>query len=131
VRRIAIRTCVGCRQTADRAALVRVVVQAGGAVIDAEHRRPGRGAYLHRHPDCIVAAMSGGLARSFRRKLDASGLARLPLGSAGEAEGRAGAAGVEALTALPSEEGRHAPRRSLAAVSAVTYDRNDLESRGQ
>jgi len=62
-----IRTCVGCRRTDRRDALVRVVRSStGGAVaLDERARLPGRGAWLHRDAVCWQGARAG-LSRSFR-----------------------------------------------------------------
>jgi predicted RNA-binding protein YlxR (DUF448 family) len=55
--RVGIRTCVACRQEAGKTTLVRVVRDAGGAAaLDATGRAPGRGAYVHRDPECIESA---------------------------------------------------------------------------
>ena len=47
-----LRTCIGCRGADSRSALLRVVLGPGADGIrvvlpDPEHRRPGRGAWLH------------------------------------------------------------------------------------
>jgi predicted RNA-binding protein YlxR (DUF448 family) len=73
------RTCVGCRAVVPvidvPATVVRVVVDgAGRAVLDEGRRLPGRGAWVHRTRPCLEAAVRGGLARSFRRKVDPKGL---------------------------------------------------------
>jgi uncharacterized protein len=76
----AIRTCIGCRQRAAAAELLRVVVApdaigkaaprpaiergdiapSGPAALpvvpDPRHRAPGRGAWLHRDPECVELA---------------------------------------------------------------------------
>jgi uncharacterized protein len=86
----AIRTCIGCRQRAAAAELLRVVVAPdaigkgtprptyerreaapGGpaalpVVPDPRHRAPGRGAWLHRDPDCVELAER---RRAFARAL--------------------------------------------------------------
>jgi predicted RNA-binding protein YlxR (DUF448 family) len=55
--RVGIRTCVACRQEAGKRTLVRVVRDAAGAAaLDVTGRAPGRGAYLHRDPDCVEIA---------------------------------------------------------------------------
>jgi predicted RNA-binding protein YlxR (DUF448 family) len=55
--RVGIRTCVACRQEAGKRTLVRVVRDAHGeATLDATGRAPGRGAYLHRDPQCLQIA---------------------------------------------------------------------------
>ena len=48
------RSCVGCRQTATRDALVRLVVGPDNTlVVDARGRLPGRGAWVHPAASCI------------------------------------------------------------------------------
>ncbi len=65
-----VRTCVGCRQEADKKTLVRVVRDTGGgAAIDATGRAPGRGAYLHRDAACVEIARK---KRALDRALKAS-----------------------------------------------------------
>lgn len=74
-----VRTCVGCRERADRPALLRVVVGADGVVRpDRTGRAPGRGAYVHRDEGCIDAAVRrGALARALRTGFPEGGAARL------------------------------------------------------
>ena len=56
-----VRTCIGCRQRAAIADLVRVAAAAEHgatvATIDRTSTMPGRGAWLHHDPDCLRAAM--------------------------------------------------------------------------
>ena len=64
-----IRTCVACRQEAGKRSLVRLVRDAatGVVTVDPTGRSNGRGAYLHRDPDCIeLARRRGGLARALK-----------------------------------------------------------------
>ena len=82
-----IRTCIGCRQRAAAAELLRVVVApdavgiAGSGpdrdsqpavpvVPDPRHRAPGRGAWLHRDPECVELAQR---RRAFGRALRVPG----------------------------------------------------------
>jgi hypothetical protein len=59
-----VRTCVGCRGEAGKAALIRVVRRAeGGAAIDPTGSAAGRGAYVHADATCIDQARK-------RRSLD-------------------------------------------------------------
>lgn len=52
------RTCLGCRQGADQAELVRYVMGLdGGILVDYRRRLPGRGAYTHLDPECLLAAV--------------------------------------------------------------------------
>jgi uncharacterized protein len=63
-----VRTCVGCGGREARAALVRFVAGEDGLVLDPRHRAPGRGAWLHRRPDCWTAFVRRrGPVRSLRR----------------------------------------------------------------
>ncbi|WP_203653925.1 YlxR family protein [Actinocatenispora rupis] len=55
-----VRTCVGCRQRAPAAALLRVVAirnEAGLRLVpDPARTLPGRGAHLHQDPACLALA---------------------------------------------------------------------------
>ncbi|WP_166351642.1 YlxR family protein [Phytoactinopolyspora limicola] len=77
--RAPIRTCVGCRDRAEKQELLRVVVDGSGPtpglVPDPEGRLPGRGAYIHPRPGCLdTATRRRAFARAFRQRgpLDAS-----------------------------------------------------------
>jgi predicted RNA-binding protein YlxR (DUF448 family) len=61
-----VRTCVGCRQRASRTDLLRVVVIEGVIVPDPGGWLPGRGAHLHRDPECLDLADR---RRTFHRAL--------------------------------------------------------------
>lgn len=73
------RTCVACRTSRPKSALVRVVRLAdGGVVVDETGKRNGRGAYLCRRPACWAQALKrGGLARALRVRLSAEEMASL------------------------------------------------------
>ncbi|MCR6689659.1 MAG: YlxR family protein [Cellulomonas sp.] len=65
------RTCVGCRATGPRSALLRVVAATSPAgspalVVDVGRRMPGRGAWLHPEPACLELATR---RRAFGRAL--------------------------------------------------------------
>ena len=70
------RTCVGCRDKASRSTLVRVVLVDGVVVVDEGAALPGRGAWLHREPECLERAVKRrAFARAFRTGVaDASAL---------------------------------------------------------
>jgi len=72
VSRTPVRTCVGCRGTAGKRELIRVVRTPAGPVrVDPTGTAPGRGAYLHRDPACLDAAVKrGSLARALRTVLE-------------------------------------------------------------
>ncbi|MDM7856107.1 YlxR family protein [Cellulomonas sp. MW4] len=66
-----VRTCVGCRKTGPRSALLRVVADAAGVlVVDERRRMPGRGAWLHPDPGCLDLAER---RRAFVRALRLAG----------------------------------------------------------
>ncbi|CAN7486693.1 YlxR family protein [Knoellia sp. LjRoot47] len=65
------RTCVGCRVTDSRSALLRVVAGgAGDLVLDLRRCLPGRGAWLHPTGECFDLAVR---RRAFGRALRVSG----------------------------------------------------------
>jgi predicted RNA-binding protein YlxR (DUF448 family) len=51
------RTCIGCRGTAAKSELLRVVVSDGSLSPDPAARRSGRGAYLHPRANCLEIAL--------------------------------------------------------------------------
>jgi predicted RNA-binding protein YlxR (DUF448 family) len=59
-----IRTCIGCRQRATRAELVRFANVEGRVVPDPRARACGRGAWLHEARGCWDAAVA---RRAFQR----------------------------------------------------------------
>ena len=61
-----VRTCIGCRQRADKSALVRVVASNGIAVVDFSAVATGRGAWVHPHSECVTTAVK---RRAFGRAL--------------------------------------------------------------
>jgi predicted RNA-binding protein YlxR (DUF448 family) len=69
-RRTPIRSCVVCRQTSDKRALLRVVrlpeKDGGGVVVDPTGKRSGRGAYVCADDKCIDLAQK---QRRFERAL--------------------------------------------------------------
>ncbi|SFQ05392.1 hypothetical protein SAMN05421810_104319 [Amycolatopsis arida] len=62
---------MGCRQRALAAELLRVVARDGHVVVDERRRLPGRGAWLHRSPECLAKAER---RRVFPRALRVSGV---------------------------------------------------------
>jgi len=51
-----VRTCLGCRRTADQFDLLRFTSREGVITPDQGRRLPGRGGYLHRDPSCLALA---------------------------------------------------------------------------
>ena len=52
------RTCVACRATTEKAALIRIVRESGGGVsLDRTGKRAGRGAYLCGAKECLASAI--------------------------------------------------------------------------
>ena len=73
-----VRTCVGCRARASKASLVRVVSAASGVMLDRSGSAPGRGAYVHRDPECAQAASRlGTLAAALRTGVSSEEVGRL------------------------------------------------------
>jgi predicted RNA-binding protein YlxR (DUF448 family) len=68
-RRVPERQCVACRTLAPRTGMLRLVRTPEGEVaLDESHRRPGRGAYVCRTPQCVrQAAKRGAFQRALRR----------------------------------------------------------------
>ncbi|MHC5796801.1 YlxR family protein [Lacisediminihabitans sp. FW035] len=71
-----VRTCLGCRERADRSLLVRVVARDGEAVVDVSATLPGRGAWVHPTTRCVETAIA---RKAVARGLRADGA----LGTAG------------------------------------------------
>jgi uncharacterized protein len=72
------RSCVGCRERATRGELVRVARTPAGVRVDPHGSAPGRGAYVHRDPACVAAALrKGAIASALRTGLSQEELARL------------------------------------------------------
>jgi len=69
-----VRTCIGCRVRASAAELLRVVAAPGrtatAVVPDPRRRAAGRGAWVHRSPDCVELAER---RRAFGRALRVTG----------------------------------------------------------
>lgn len=66
-----VRTCVGCGQRDDAAALVRLVLGEGGEVaFDLAGGSFGRGAHVHASPACLEEAPRG-LSRAFKQEVRA------------------------------------------------------------
>lgn len=62
------RTCIVCRTTSDKRALVRIVRMAeGGVAVDERGKVPGRGAYLCHQVTCWQSALDG---RALERALN-------------------------------------------------------------
>ncbi|MFL6099613.1 MAG: YlxR family protein [Actinomycetales bacterium] len=101
------RTCIGCRVTAPRSVLMRIVaVRAGDgfvAELDERRRRPGRGAWLHPSPDCFDLAVR---RRAFTRALRVAG----PLDTTGLAA---------ALSEAVTRQGQHDQHDSTTHQAAV------------
>jgi uncharacterized protein len=75
------RSCVGCREQAERSALLRLVLvsdpggtgQAPGLLPDVRKREPGRGVSVHPKFRCLQSAVaSGAFKRAFKTQLEVS-----------------------------------------------------------
>ena len=76
---VPVRTCVGCRDRADKRKLLRLVRSVGAGIsVDGTGSAPGRGAYVHRDLACVDLALKRGtIGRALRTGLDGDGAARL------------------------------------------------------
>ncbi len=63
------RTCVGCRETLSKRALIRVVRSPEGVQVDTSGKLPGRGAYLHDRASCWERGLKGALANALKTSL--------------------------------------------------------------
>jgi hypothetical protein len=69
---------VGCRATAPKRTLIRVVRSVSGAIVDPSGTAPGRGAYVHMSGPCVERAIErDALARALRMGLAVGELGRL------------------------------------------------------
>ena len=64
------RTCVGCKERAEKSSLLRLVVVGDVIQPDPQARLPGRGAYLHPSQACLDLALR---RRAFPRALRTAG----------------------------------------------------------
>lgn len=72
------RTCIACRQTGGKRALIRLVRTDQGVQVDPTGKHAGRGAYLHPNRRCWEAALaSNRLAGALRTQLSADSRAAL------------------------------------------------------
>lgn len=73
-----VRTCVGCRQTGNRADLVRIVYSQNQLSFDLDKSKPGRGCWIHPRNSCFSAAMDAkSISRAFRVKVNVQVLENL------------------------------------------------------
>lgn len=65
------RSCIGCRERAPRAALIRLVCDPEGMIVVDRHlKAPGRGAHLCYDAECIrLAAQRKAFGRAFKRSV--------------------------------------------------------------
>lgn len=84
VKKIPQRMCVGCGQLKAKKELIRVVRTPEGVIeLDASPsgKRPGRGAYLCRNPECLAKAVKGKrLERALEQPVSDEVWARLEAG---------------------------------------------------
>ncbi len=72
------RSCVGCRERAAKAVGGGGARTPAGVGVDPNASAPGRGAYVHRDPACVAAALrKGAFASALRTGLAEEELARL------------------------------------------------------
>jgi predicted RNA-binding protein YlxR (DUF448 family) len=72
VKHVPQRTCVGCRETLAKRALIRVARTSEGLRVDPTGKLPGRGAYLHDRVICWERGIRGALAHALKVELTES-----------------------------------------------------------
>lgn len=72
-RKIPLRKCIGCGEMKDKRELVRIVRNKEGEIsVDLMGKKPGRGAYLCRNPECFdMARKARRLERAFSAQIPA------------------------------------------------------------
>jgi len=67
MKKIPMRQCLGCREMKPKRELIRAVRSPEGEVsLDFKGKKPGRGAYVCRNPECLKRAVkSKALSRAF------------------------------------------------------------------
>ena len=62
------RTCMACRNKAEKGALIRIVKEPDGKIcIDVTHKKNGRGMYICKKQDCINKAIkTRAVSRAFK-----------------------------------------------------------------
>lgn len=69
-RKIPLRQCVGCREMSEKMNMIRVVKTPEGYRIDETGKMNGRGAYLCKKQECLLAAIKNhGLEKSFHESI--------------------------------------------------------------
>ena len=70
-KKVPLRKCTGCGEMFDKRTLVRVVKSPDGEIsLDLTGKKSGRGAYVCRSPECLLAAVRNkGLERSLGVKI--------------------------------------------------------------
>lgn len=63
------RTCVGCRETLTKRAMIRIARTPEGLRIDPTGKLAGRGAYLHDRRSCWERGLKGPLAHALKVEL--------------------------------------------------------------
>lgn len=71
IKKVPLRTCVGCRETKPKKDMIRVVKSPESAKIDPTSRASGRGAYICEKESCLqIAVKRRSLERSIGAKID-------------------------------------------------------------
>ena len=71
VRKVPMRSCIGCGETKEKKTLVRIVKTPDDEIfLDRKGRANGRGAYICDDPSCLMAAKKHhGLERAFQMQI--------------------------------------------------------------
>lgn len=69
VKHVPQRTCIGCRKTADKKTLMRIVKTPEGIKYDPTGKAQGRGAYVHNNRVCWEQALKMSLSRALKAEI--------------------------------------------------------------
>ena len=61
IKKIPIRTCIGCRSNDVKHGLIRLVNSQNGILVDKTGKRNGRGAYIHNNDKCWERIIDGSI----------------------------------------------------------------------
>lgn len=79
IKKVPMRTCVGCRQTKPKKELIRIVLSPEGELfIDLKGKANGRGTYICYNNECFTEALKKKrISFALKIKIDANGLDKL------------------------------------------------------
>jgi predicted RNA-binding protein YlxR (DUF448 family) len=122
-----LRTCAGCGKRDSAEAVVRVVLEpsSGEIAVDIAGSDHGRGAHVHPSPACVVKAIKGGFAKSFKSKVTCTPQSfgeQIVAAADRRIEGLLGGARRAKQLAIGSDASREALQKEEAVLVVVACD---------